>query len=137
MSSPSQSIETPLPSNKKFGWFFVFVFAVVAAYFYYKQITPWGAVFAGAMVLTGFIALLAPQWLNVPNRLWFGLGMLLGRIVSPIVLGVIFFLLITPVALVTRLGGRDVLRLKKRTVTSYWIDREPVGPAADSFKNQF
>ena len=85
------------------------------------------------MILT----LLAPQWLRPFNRAWFLLGELLGKIVSPIVLGVIFFLLITPVALVGRLLGRDELRLKRKPVNSYWVDRTPPGPEADSFKNQF
>jgi len=65
------------------------------------------------------------------------LGHLLGRIVSPIVLGLIFFVLITPVALFGRVAGRDPLRLKPRAISSYWVKREPAGPTPDSFKNQF
>jgi hypothetical protein len=57
--------------------------------------------------------------------------------VSPVVLGVVFFLLITPVAVCSRLAGRDALRLRKRSVQSHWVERVPKGPAADSFKNQF
>jgi hypothetical protein len=71
------------------------------------------------------------------NWLWYELGMLLGKIVNPIVLGFIFFVLITPVSIVTRLFGRDELRIKKRHVESYWIDRSPPGPPLDSFKNQY
>ena len=64
--------------------------------------------------------------------------MLLGLIVSPIVVGLIFFLLITPVALVTTLFlGRDALSLKRRFTASYWIDRLPPDQTPDSFKNQF
>ena len=61
----------------------------------------------------------------------------MGKVVSPLVLGVIFFLLISPVALIGRLFGRDELRLKKANSNSYWIDRVPPGPAGDTFKNQF
>jgi hypothetical protein len=65
------------------------------------------------------------------------LGELMGKVVSPLVLGVIFFVLLTPVGLIGRLLGRDELRLKRTNSESYWIDRVPPGPAGDSFKNQF
>ena len=88
-----------------------------------------------AFVLVGFVA---PKILRPLNWLWFQLGQLLGKIVSPIVLGAIFFLLLTPVSLVTRLFGRDELRIKRKaSQTSYWLDRAPPGPAPESFKNQF
>jgi hypothetical protein len=65
------------------------------------------------------------------------LGALMGRVVSPLVLGTIFFLLITPISMLARLFGRDELRLKKIDTSSYWIARAPPGPDGDSFKNQF
>ena len=61
---------------------------------------------------------------------------MMGKIFGNIVLGVIFFIVITPVSLVTRFFGRDALMMKKRNVKSYWIDRSPVGPPPESFKNQ-
>ena len=79
----------------------------------------------------------APSSLTVLNKLWSKLGTLIGRFLNPIVLGFIFFVIITPIALITRLLGRDVLRIKKRTVSSYWVDRIPTGPDSESFKNQF
>lgn len=82
-------------------------------------------------------ALVRPSLLAPLNKAWFELGLLLGKIVSPIVLGAIFFLLITPVAICSRFFGRDQLRLKKQKVNSYWVQREPIGPDAESFKNQF
>lgn len=137
MTAATASVNPPLPSNKKFGWFFVLVFTLVAVYLHYKQATLWPVAFLGAAALTAIITFVIPAWLAWPNRLWYGLGMLLGKIVSPLVLGLIFFLLITPVAVLTRLMGRDVLLLKKRNVASYWVKREPHGPAPESFKNQF
>ena len=90
---------------------------------------------AVAFVLLGFVA---PKVLRPLNWLWFQLGLLLGKIVSPLVLGAIFFLMLTPVSLVTRLFGRDELRLKRKaSQTSYWLDRAPPGPEPESFKNQF
>jgi len=61
----------------------------------------------------------------------------MGRVVSPLVLGILFFILITPVALFMRLIGRDALRIKKQQVNTYWIERNPPGPNPESFKDQF
>ena len=127
-----------LPSNRNFGFLFAGVFALLAAYGGYhgaNVTTVYGWLIAG--VIIGLVAIIAPGLLTPFNRAWMKLGELMGKIVSPLVLGIIFFVLITPVALVTRLFGRDELRLKKTDASSYWIDRAPPGPAGDSFKNQF
>src|SRR5436305_1539758 len=71
------------------------------------------------------------------NKAWFHLGEWLENSVSPIVLGLIFFGLLTPISILTRLFGRDELRLKRRAVNSYWVDRTPPRPTAQSFRNQF
>jgi hypothetical protein len=81
--------------------------------------------------------LLFPDRLLPLNNLWFGLGILLGKIISPIVLGIMFFILITPVALVARAFGRDELKLNKRITKTYWTNRNPAGPDNDSFKDQY
>ena len=127
-----------LPSNRNFGFLFAGVFALLAAYGGYhgaNVTTVYGWLIAG--VIIGLVAIIAPGLLTPFNRAWMKLGELMGKVVSPLVLGVIFFVLITPVALVTRLFGRDELHLKKTNASSYWIDRVPPGPAGDSFKNQF
>ena len=132
--------EQTLPSERSFGLLFGAVFALLAAYGWFFK--GWSSMLALALVgvalafvLVGFVA---PKILRPLNWLWFQLGQLLGKIVSPIVLGAIFFLLLTPVSLVTRLFGRDELCLKRKaSQTSYWLDRAPPGPAPDSFKNQF
>ncbi len=129
-----------LPSERSFGLLFGVVFALLAAYGWFLK--GWSSVVvlslvavAVAFVLLGFVA---PKVLRPLNWLWFQLGLLLGKIVSPIVLGAIFFLMLTPVSLVTRLFGRDELRLKRKaSQTSYWLDRAPPGPEPESFKNQF
>ena len=132
--------EQTLPSERSFGLLFGAVFVLLAAYGWFFK--SWSSAvelsllgLALAFVLLGFVA---PKILSPLNWLWFQLGQLLGKIVSPIVLGAIFFLLLTPVSLVTRLFGRDELRLKRKaSQTSYWLDRAPPGPAPESFKNQF
>lgn len=81
-------------------------------------------------------ALISPAILTPFNQAWMTLGKLMGLVISPLVLGAMFFLLITPIAVVGRLTGRDSLRLKK-TEGSHWIIRDPAGPDGDSFRNQF
>ena len=126
-----------LPTNRKFGWFFTAVFAAVAAYAYWEGWPTVTFVSIFFAIMFASATFLAPQTLAPLNRLWYGLGVLLGRLVNPIVLGVIFFVLITPVSLVTRVFGRDELKMKKRNVASYWVDRSPPGPSSDSFNNQY
>jgi hypothetical protein len=132
--------EQTLPSERSFGLLFGVVFTLLAAYGRFFKSWPSAVLLslvaiAVAFVLLGFVA---PKVLRPLNWLWFQLGLLLGKIVSPIVLGAIFFLMLTPVSLVTRLFGRDELRLKRKaSLTSYWLDRAPPGPAPESFKNQF
>lgn len=127
-----------LPSNKKFGTFFSILFLVIAAYSNYKNYTHHIPIIAlGLSLIFMIVTLTIPRALIVPNLLWYKLGITLGKIVNPIVLGLIFFLLITPIALVARILGRDELRIKKRIVSTYWIERFPAGPEPESFKNQF
>jgi hypothetical protein len=83
-------------------------------------------------------AVLAPGALAPLNRIWFRFGMLLHRIVSPLVMALLFFLTVTPTALILRLAGKDLLRLKfDRAAKSYWIERAPPGPAPETMRNQF
>lgn len=126
-----------LPSDRKFGFFFAAVFCLAGLYTLWKLGAGWYLLlFAVALVFAG-LAAAAPARLHGLNRLWFRFGMLLGRVVSPIVLGVLFFGIITPTALIARLAGRDELRVKRRQQTSYWVPRDPAGPSPDSYKNQF
>jgi hypothetical protein len=83
-------------------------------------------------------ALWMPRMLRPLNRAWLRFGLLLHRIVSPIVLGIMFFLVITPMALMMRLVGKDLLRRRlDERAESYWIERSPPGPARDTLKYQF
>ena len=130
--------DVELPSNRKFGLFFGAVFLLASAYFYF-----WGNgavasyVFAALGAVFAAIALLKADLLAPLNRLWMRFGLLLGMIISPIVLGLVFFGLFTPVGLVTRLFGRDELRLRFESKRSHWIHRDPASAQENSFKNQF
>ena len=128
--------EIELPSNRKFGFFFTFVFAVAATYFYYLANVPWTYLFLAAALAFLLITLVKSDALLPLNKLWMRFGLLLGMIVSPIVLGVIFFGLFTPIAMLMRFSGRDELRLKFNQKASHWISREePI--KSESFKHQF
>jgi hypothetical protein len=124
-------------SNRSFGLVFAAVFAIIglAPLAFGGTVRPWALV-AGAgfaVVALGFPGLLAPL-----NRLWLKFGLLLHRIVSPVVLGIMFFAVITPIGLLMRALGKDPLRLKRdASAGSYWIPREPPGPAPESLKDQF
>jgi hypothetical protein len=128
--------EIELPSNRKFGFFFTIVFAVAAAYFYNATTVSWAYTFGAASLIFLGVTVVRADILLPLNKLWMRFGLLLGMIVSPIVLGVIFFALFTPIAFVMRLNGRDELRLKFNKKPSHWILRsEPI--KSESFKNQF
>ena len=128
--------EVELPSNRKFGFFFTFVFVLVTVYFYYSDNLTWTYVFSAATLVFLFVTLTKSDTLLPLNKLWMRFGLLIGMIVSPIVLGVIFFGLFTPIAIFMRLSGRDELRLKFTQKASHWILRgEPI--KSESFKNQF
>ena len=127
-----------LPSNRTFGLLFIGVFAILGGYGIWKGWST-GLINALFMISAGLVVvtLFTPKLLTPFNKAWYQLGLLLGKVVSPIVLGVLFFIVITPVALVMRLAGRDALKLRKQNVESHWIDRKPPGPEPESFKEQF
>ena len=128
--------EIELPSNRKFGFFFTFVFVMVAAYFHYSANVSWAYVFIAMAMIFLLVTLIKSDALLPLNKLWMRFGLLLGMIVSPIVLGVIFFALFTPIAILMRVSGRDELRLKFAQKASHWISREePI--KSESFKHQF
>ncbi len=84
------------------------------------------------------VSLACPKILASANRLWMRFGLLLHRIMNPVVMGLIFFLTVTPTALIFRLLGKDPLRLKfDRDAKIYWIDRTPLGPPPETMTQQF
>ncbi|WP_028346741.1 hypothetical protein [Bradyrhizobium murdochi] len=96
---------------------------------------PWTSAAAGLFLTT---AVLRPSSLHLLNRLWMKFGLLLHRIVNPIVMGLLFYGTIFPTGFVMRMRGRDLLRLKREPAAdSYWIVRHPPGPAPETMKDQF
>lgn len=124
-------------SDRSFGLVFAVVFLLIAAWPLWSGATPrWWA--AGVAAIFAGVAMLRPTLLAVLNRLWLKFGILLGKVVSPIALGILFFGVLFPIGVLMRLTGKDPLRLKyDANAHSYWIERKPPGPAPDSMTNQF
>ncbi|MDB9872194.1 SxtJ family membrane protein [Alphaproteobacteria bacterium] len=128
--------ELELPSNRKFGFFFSIVFFIFATYFLYRQSQTIAYSLFFIAILFIVISFFKSDLLLPLNKLWMRFGFILGMIVSPIIMGIIFFGLITPYAIIMRIMGRDELRLKKTNNESYWILRSQNLPQTD-FKRQF
>jgi hypothetical protein len=119
-----------MPSDRKFGWTFAALFFLVGVLSH-----PWMMAVGAAFAV---ITLTRAHWLAPLKHAWMKFGELLNRLVSPIVMGIIFFVVFTPVAFFMRLTRRDALdRAFDRAAPSYWKRRDPPGPADDSFTNPF
>lgn len=124
-------------SDRSFGFVFAGFFALIGLYnaWHHGRGWPWLALVAAGFLA---VALIRPAVLAPLNRLWMKFGLLLAMIINPIVLGILFFLVFTPMAFIARLVGKDFLRLKKQPeAKSYWIVRDPPGPEPVSMKDQF
>ena len=123
-----------LGSNRSFGIVFFTVFILIALYPLSKQgeIRVWSLIIS---LIFLFLGLLNSKILTPLNKIWFKFGIILGKIISPLVMGVIFFFVVTPIGLLMRLFQKDVLSLKfDKDNQSYWIEKN--GPKS-KMKNQF
>ena len=123
-----------LGSNRSFGIVFSIVFLLIAIYPLINSdgLRVWSLIIAIIFLVLGLIN---SKILTPLNKLWFKFGILLGRIVSPVIMGLIFFLVVTPIALIMRTIGKDLLNLKfNKKDESYWIEKD--GPKS-KMKNQF
>ena len=125
--------QTNKSSNRSFGVVFFIVFLIISLYpiLNYGEIRLWALIISSIFLILGLVnsKLLSPL-----NNLWFRFGIFLGKIISPIIMGIIFFLVVTPIGLIMRLIGKDVLNLKYSDYRSYWIEK--TGPKS-KMKNQF
>lgn len=124
-------------SDRAFGLVFAVFFVIIACWpLLYKE-APRGWAFAVAAIFA-VVAMTKPALLAGLNRLWLKLGILLGTVISPIALAVLFYGVFAPIGAVMRLTGKDPLRLRlDGGALSYWISRKPPGPPPDSMTNQF
>ena len=125
-------------SDRSFGYVFAMVFAVIGLFPLWRLEAPRWWCLAIAALFAVFAALF-PHLLHPLNRVWLALGKLLHKIVSPLVMGAVFFLVVTPTALIMRLRGRDLLsRRWHPEQSSYWIEREVLAqPPSETMKKQF
>ena len=121
-----------VPSNKSFGIIFFIFFFAVALYplIYQNEFRLWALITSLIFLILGLInsSILTPL-----NLIWLKFGIILGRIVSPIIMSFVFFCVVTPTGLIMKLFNRDLLKLKKRDNKSYWIERK----TKSQMKNQF
>ncbi|MDC0417074.1 SxtJ family membrane protein [Candidatus Pelagibacter sp.] len=120
-------------SNRSFGIVFFLFFLIIATYplINGNEIRLWSLIVS---IVFLFLGLINSKILNPLNKLWFKFGIFLGKIVSPLVMGIIFFLVVTPIGLLMRLLNKDLLNLKFNNNTSYWIEKTD---PKSKMKNQF
>ncbi len=123
--------------SKHFGLLLSIFFFILAFYLIFIK-----SIFLGQflLILSGtffLVSIAIPKSLSRITKLWLRFGDILGRVVSPITLGLIFFILIAPIGMLTRLFGRDELLLKKKNKKSYWLARQKTDEKFNSFENQF
>ena len=134
MSESTSHIPAEKSSPKSFGIVFSVVFLIVSLYplIDSEGIRLWAVIVSAVFLLLAFML---PNVLSLPNKLWFNFGLLLGSIIAPIIMALVYFLTVLPTGLIMRLLGKDLLRQKlDKNDKSYWIERsESMG----SMKNQF
>ena len=125
--------EIKISSNRSFGIVFFIVFLLIALYPLLKDndLRIWSLVISFIFLILGLIN---SKILTPLNRLWFKFGLLLGRFISPLIMGIIFFVVVTPIGIIMRLLKKDLLNLKYNRKETYWIDKS--GPKS-KMKNQF
>ena len=129
---PLHEEEVVGPSNRSFGIVFTVVFSIIALLPLWRGAAPrWWAV--GLAVVTGALTLVWPSALAPANRVWLRIGLLMHRVVNPIVMGAIFYLVITPFGFVMRLRRTGLTALQKpdETATTYWVPRAEVPSRMD------
>ena len=127
--------EYNLPSNKSFGIVF-FIFFLILSFYFYINNNSFSIILIFLLLSFFFLifGLLQSKILTPLNKIWFKFGILLGKIISPIIMGIIFFFVVTPISFLMKLLKKDILNLKFNNNTTYWIDK--TGPKS-KMKNQF
>ena len=125
--------EIKISSNKSFGIVFAIVFFLIALWPIIKSddIRIWSLIVSIIFLILGIMnsSILTPL-----NKIWFRFGIFLGNLIAPVVMGIIFFFVVTPIGLIMRLLGRDLIKLKNNNENSYWIEKKD---AESSMRKQF
>ena len=134
MSEIGSHVSTEQSSEKSFGVVFSIVFLIIALYplISSEGLRIWALVVSSLFLLFAYVA---PKVLLFPNKLWFKFGLLLGSIISPIVMAMVYFIVVMPTGIIMRLLGKDLLKMDRTKSTStYWIKREKID---STMKKQF
>ncbi len=124
-------------TDRGFGLVFAGFFGIISAISLWRGGVTWHWSLPLAAAFLA-VALIYPKILAPLNRAWLKFGLLLYKVMNPLILGLLFFVTIMPIGLVMRAFGKDFLRLKlDRNTSSYWIERTPPGPPPQSMRNQF
>jgi hypothetical protein len=125
--------DVKIGSNRSFGIVFFIVFLLIAFYPLINQgdIRIWSVLISLLFLILGIIN---SKILTPLNKVWFKFGIFLGKIISPIIMGIIFFLVVTPIAFLMRMLNKDLLNLKFNKKSSYWIEKTD---PKSTMKNQF
>ena len=129
-----KKVPVKISSNRSFGFLFFVVFLVISLWPLKSQgdLKLWAFILSLVFLVLG---VLNSKFLSPLNKLWLKFGILLGSIVSPIVMGAVFFIIVTPTGLIMRFLGKDLLRINKnRTISTYWINRDK---QKNTMKKQF
>lgn len=130
------NLDIPLPTNRKFGFFFALIFLASALYFQVNGSFVFAYIAAVFAFLMGVLGFFNSSYLSPLNKAWMYLGYAIGRIVSPLVMTAIFMSLFLPIGVLMRFAGRDELRLRYSDDATYWRERQDP-PSKDSFDRQF
>ena len=122
-----------ISSNRNFGVVFFIFFMIISLFPLFKDgnVRVWALVVAIIFLILG---LLNSSVLSPLNKIWFKFGILLGNFISPIIMGLVFFTVVTPTSFIMKVFGKDLLNLKKNNKKSYWIEKSPI---KSKMKNQF
>lgn len=125
------------PSDRSFGFTMAAVFALIGSFGLYKASSHAPIWLCVAAVFTG-LTLWRPETLNPANRAWLKLGLLMHRVVNPVIMAILFFGAMLPIGLAMRLFGKDFLKLARdRALPSYWQPRSDPRPPSESMRQQF
>ena len=131
------SLENKLPSNKKFGIFLICIFLLVL-FFLNNNLSNLLIYFFIFLIISLSIILVTKESLLLPlNKLWMTIGIILGKLISPIIIGAIFFLILSPLAILFKIIGRDELNLKKNKFQTNWKLTKDTKNYKKFFRNQF
>ena len=120
-------------TNKSFGIVFFLFFLIVSIFPLFKDgnIRIWSLILSLIFLILGLIN---SEFLTPLNQLWFKVGLLLGKLISPIVMGLVFFIVVTPTGLIMKFLKKDILKLRKNSSKTYWVERPKI---KSEMKNQF